>query len=509
MKLLHLVSFGTALAARDMSLKLLSPTRCLDGSPAGYYFDAAPSGEKSSWVIFMEGGGACGTEADCKARAKTDLGSSKNWARSGDLPDNVLSSDCSVNPLWCNSNRVFVPYCTGDVHLGGRTAPTNETWGLYFSGRPNFATILQDLKSSHGLNEATSTLLSGCSAGAIGAFHSVDFLAGEIPNSIVRGAPQAGWFFPNVTFFDAWKQGKFLPPYNPKISTLWGSSHSLSAECQAKHGVDSFYCFSLNTAYQYIKSDVHIGENAADSQQVYGELFAPKDPKDPAVKKQVFEFIEYYQGTMLASIQQVQPAIAGGKKDALWMPSCFDHCGDIDLVHDQLKVQGYTYKDSLISWWNKDGQVPAFLVAECTKDKRFPCSQSCDHYAPNATAPDTRDPAPADVQFTILSDPEAVSEPVEARHSAKEDAGAGVARDDGERLPDGTVGDQCDTWYDSQKHGPSWRNVKDYGAKGDGSTDDTKALHAALTEGRSPKFTTLNHATVYFPPGTYIISEQL
>lgn len=42
-------------------------------------------------------------------------------------------------------------------------------------------------------------------------------------------------------------------------------------------------------------------------------------------------------------------------------------------------------------------------------------------------------------------------------------------------------------------------NVKDYGAKGDASTDDTAAIQAALDTGR----------TVYFPRGLYVISDGL
>jgi regulation of enolase protein 1 (concanavalin A-like superfamily) len=42
-------------------------------------------------------------------------------------------------------------------------------------------------------------------------------------------------------------------------------------------------------------------------------------------------------------------------------------------------------------------------------------------------------------------------------------------------------------------------NVKDYGARGDGVTDDTEAIQQALAENR----------TVYFPNGTYLVSDTL
>ncbi|KAH7374494.1 glucan 1,3-beta-glucosidase [Plectosphaerella cucumerina] len=59
-----------------------------------------------------------------------------------------------------------------------------------------------------------------------------------------------------------------------------------------------------------------------------------------------------------------------------------------------------------------------------------------------------------------------------------------------------------------------FRNVKDYGAAGDGTTDDTDAINAALAEGPDRCLSncdsrTSTPAIVYFPPGEYLVSRPL
>ncbi|KAI8268330.1 Glucan 1,3-beta-glucosidase [Colletotrichum sp. SAR11_239] len=58
-----------------------------------------------------------------------------------------------------------------------------------------------------------------------------------------------------------------------------------------------------------------------------------------------------------------------------------------------------------------------------------------------------------------------------------------------------------------------FRNVKDYGAKGDGATDDTVAIQAAMDEGNRCGFgcdsSTTTPALVYFPAGTYVVSKPI
>lgn len=58
-----------------------------------------------------------------------------------------------------------------------------------------------------------------------------------------------------------------------------------------------------------------------------------------------------------------------------------------------------------------------------------------------------------------------------------------------------------------------FRNVKDYGAVGDGAADDTAAINKAIADGnrcgQGCGSSTTTPAIVYFPPGTYMVSEPI
>ena len=55
--------------------------------------------------------------------------------------------------------------------------------------------------------------------------------------------------------------------------------------------------------------------------------------------------------------------------------------------------------------------------------------------------------------------------------------------------------------------------MKDYGAKGDGITDDTAAINKAMADqnrcGKDCGSSTTRPAIVYFPAGTYLVSSSI
>ena len=150
--------------------------RCLDGSPAGFYIQTANTTMTSTWVIFLQGGGACADEVKCTQRAKTKIGSSTHW-EDGNRPK---AFQLTKDPDFAGANHVFVPYCSGDEHVGTRTNATAETFGFYFQGHLNLGRVLERLRSDHGLGDGARVLLTGQSAGAIGTFKNADFVQDKL-----------------------------------------------------------------------------------------------------------------------------------------------------------------------------------------------------------------------------------------------------------------------------------------------------------------------------------------
>ena len=235
---------------------------CLDGSQAGFYYDnsSAVANATATWIIYLEGGGACYTEEDCTSRSKQALGSSKHWAQSKDACP-ICNTDHSKG--FDDAHHVYVPYCTGDTHTGTRTSTPPGTWGFYFDGHLNFVRVLDALVANHGLADGPNTkiLLSGGSAGGIGTFVNADYLSSRFPQSTAKAAPNAGYFFPGDPLsppagaglpldYDDWAAG---PPYNDPwdatTAELWQSyvHESCAAHYNGTLGPNTtWYCGSIS-----------------------------------------------------------------------------------------------------------------------------------------------------------------------------------------------------------------------------------------------------------------------
>lgn len=250
-------------------------TRCLDGSPSGFYYRPSSAADGADrWAFFLEGGGECYTSFDCPGRMDSDLGSSKQWAPTHD-DANVVSRDAAVNPVMATWNHVYMPYCSQDVWLGMR-GNNKTSFGAYFAGRLTLETTLKTLAAGPMAN-ASVVVMAGASAGAAGVFGNLDSLATSVlpKDALVLGAPQGGWFYPNITIWPLWlKNLTYGPPVSPIMVDAWHPY--LPAACLRDHsGWDRFYCMDIDVAFGYITTPMLVAQNKFDAEQLYYQMGVP------------------------------------------------------------------------------------------------------------------------------------------------------------------------------------------------------------------------------------------
>jgi ribosome maturation protein SDO1 len=389
-------------AHSQLTLTLLDATatprggRCADGTMAGFYIHEGT--DPSLFVIFMEGGGACYDEVTCTKRSHMHLGSSKNWTKT--KPGSyTYDSDCSSNPDFCNATHAYVAYCTGDAHAGNNTEPSSESWGLYFDGHANFAAIVSELQQKHGLNSAERVLLSGTSAGGIGVFKNVDYLASRLPHAVVKGAPDAGWFFPaalpsdlpNVYSPSDWAHFSVGQHGNQQTAangtqvnefvhgTLWQERGLYPAACVADQKPDQWWaCGTVDKLYKYIQSSIFVLEAQFDTDQIFQQMGAPEAPTNPML----FHYIEMYGEAMRNSTAQVltnAPLTKKPQPDGIFHPSCLSHA----VGKGAIALNGTQSLPILGDWFfERNEMLPHRLVEHCPPSSEgMPCNPDprCQH----------------------------------------------------------------------------------------------------------------------------------
>ncbi|RYH29417.1 hypothetical protein EON65_08590 [archaeon] len=250
-----------------------SKAKCLDGTQSGFYYQQARSVEnQNKWVINLNGGGECDTESACVAQTKSSLGSSKYFYNQSDAAYWYLASDnCAANPDLCNWNHVLNPYCTQDLHSGMVETASNETYGLYFAGFFVMESILNSLdKAENSILSATDIIVHGVSAGGIGVWMVVDYIAKRYPKARVVAAPLAGHYF-YATYY-AGENHTSPSGMGDFRAQAWEHTYALynayvDEDCKAAYlqkNLSPGACLLSNNSLPYIQSEVFITQALTD-----------------------------------------------------------------------------------------------------------------------------------------------------------------------------------------------------------------------------------------------------
>jgi len=252
------------------------------------------------------------------------------------------------------------------VHSGANNGLDPLYHQFYFAGHLTVKAIFQYLVANNNLGAAHNALISGSSAGGIGTWVNADDLTALLPNAQVKGSPQGGWFFPNVTSYPDWQSGIFVQADWSGSVLFWGSF--LPPGCVAAHPQNPNVCATLDVSYRYVKTPLFFIQNEFDSNQIFTQLECPNDGS-----KQENEFVSYFGTGMMKSVSQLT---SSPSQNGIFLMSCLDHTSNTKITSKTL-VQGHTVGPVLVDWYFNHNTLPHVLVDNCVSASGLPCNPGC------------------------------------------------------------------------------------------------------------------------------------
>jgi hypothetical protein len=144
---------------------------CGDGTPTGI---AISRGRPDAVLVYLSPGGACWSATECDVLFKSFSGTTYALYSPFVVPGTVLDRRLAGNPF-SDWTIVFVPYCTGDVHVGDSAQDYGGTVGPWqHHGYRNLQAAVGALTAA--LPPPTQLVVSGSSAGGFGSLAAFDLV---------------------------------------------------------------------------------------------------------------------------------------------------------------------------------------------------------------------------------------------------------------------------------------------------------------------------------------------
>jgi hypothetical protein len=180
-------------------------------------------------MIFLNGGGACWRAQECDPRGKPTYTMTSDSANDASVRSGIFDVVNPVNPVR-DFTMVFVPYCTGDVHLGTREVEYESrdakggprTFAVRHGGGANVEAVLDWVYTN--FHNPSVVFVTGVDAGAIPS--------PVIAAKVARHYPRARV----VQLGDA--AGGYHAPVVPNLLADWGATEYLQDD-PAFRSIDS------------------------------------------------------------------------------------------------------------------------------------------------------------------------------------------------------------------------------------------------------------------------------
>lgn len=183
---------------------------CSDGSGFSYFVRRA---SPTKVMFFLEGGGACFSAETCDAASNTykrDVGTTDDLNSGG--RDGIFDFANPKNPF-ADYSIVYVPYCTGDVHLGNSTHDYGNGIVVEHKGYVNGTTALATLAEL--FPDAQEVFVTGESAGSVPTPLYAGLAHDLLPDARITVLADGSGAYPDI------------PGINELIGGAWGTMNAI------------------------------------------------------------------------------------------------------------------------------------------------------------------------------------------------------------------------------------------------------------------------------------------
>lgn len=181
---------------------------CSDGSPFKYFVH---QGDPNKVLFFLEGGGACFSADTCGPASnsfKRTLGPNDPPA----MDAGIFNLSRADNPF-ADYSIVFVPYCTGDVHIGNTTKDYGDGVIIHHNGYINATTALGTMAAR--FPDATEVVVAGESAGSVPTPLYAGLTHDLLPDAKIRVLADGSGAYPDI------------PAINAVVGGTWGTANAI------------------------------------------------------------------------------------------------------------------------------------------------------------------------------------------------------------------------------------------------------------------------------------------
>lgn len=225
-------------------------------------------------------------------------------------------------------------------------------------------------------------LLTGSSAGGIGALLHADVLAAHWPAASVKASPESGLFYAGVRSLADFRRGTQTPPEHmglhhmwrpfvpPACATAWGSMLAPAA------------CTHAHNLLPHVATPLFLRENQFDSAKLANCGLDVHSHMGEAE----LSYLKEWGGLIRSEMR----AVGARPRNGAWSPSCLAHAGNLGFASSpRLALPGWRAGDDaqLVSlreifraWYfeTANTSLPRAVVAECGE---LPCSNASEGQA--------------------------------------------------------------------------------------------------------------------------------